>query len=195
MLCSSRVIAQLFPSQNSTTCRSTSGQGRLMATRTVFQTLSVSEPYTGLAECSTVLRSLALLIVLFLYSIPVRAQLQQPFIFTVDPANPLSIAVYARNDLTGMLTPVPGSPFPSKESVNVMTLDFKGRFLFTASFNPSKISMFIVDPNTGPPKSRSLESMQLPNAFSVSFFFGHSYKMRGMGVPNTGYRAGTSLTE
>ncbi len=41
-----------------------------MATRTVFQTLSVSEPYTGLAECSTVLRSLALLIVLFLYSVP-----------------------------------------------------------------------------------------------------------------------------
>src|SRR5258708_12087256 len=30
-----------------------------------------------------------------------------------------------------------------------MTLDFKGRFLFTASFNPSKISMFTVDPNTG----------------------------------------------
>src|SRR5882672_3460385 len=30
-----------------------------------------------------------------------------------------------------------------------MTLDFKGRFLFTASYNPSKISMFVVDPNTG----------------------------------------------
>jgi len=126
-----------------------------MATRSVFQTLSVSEPYTGLAECSTVLRSLALLIVLFPYSIPVRAQLQKPFIF----------AVYTRNDLTGILTPVPGSPFPSKESVNVMTLDFKGRFQFTASFSPSKISMFIVDPNTGAPKSRPLESINYEMLF------------------------------
>jgi hypothetical protein len=120
-----------------------------MATRTVFQTLPPSDPCTARAEYSTALRSLALLIVLFLYSFPARAQLQQPFVFTVNPANPLSIAVYTRNDLTGILTPVPGSPFPSRESVNVMTLDFKGRFLFTASFNPSKISMFVVDPNTG----------------------------------------------
>jgi len=44
---------------------------------------------------------------------------------------------------------VPGSPFPSKEPVNVMSLDFAGRFLFTACNNPSKISMFTVDPNTG----------------------------------------------
>jgi hypothetical protein len=117
-----------------------------MATQTVFQTLPPSDPCTARAEYSTTLRSLALLIVLFLCSIPARAQLQQPFVFTVNPANPLSIAVYTRNDLTGILTPVPGSPFPSKESVNVMTLDFKGRFLFTASFNPSKISMFVVDP-------------------------------------------------
>jgi hypothetical protein len=30
-----------------------------------------------------------------------------------------------------------------------MTLDFTARFLFTATHNPSKISMFTVDPNTG----------------------------------------------
>jgi 6-phosphogluconolactonase (cycloisomerase 2 family) len=30
-----------------------------------------------------------------------------------------------------------------------MTLDFKGRFLFTASYKPSKISMFTMDPNSG----------------------------------------------
>src|SRR6266852_9430335 len=116
-----------------------------MATRSVFHPLAPSASNTGRAECPNVIRSLALLIALFLYSIPARAQLQQPFVFTVNPANPLGIAVYTRNDLTGILTPVPGSPFPSKEPVNVMTLDFKGRFLFTASFNPSKISMFTVD--------------------------------------------------
>src|SRR5258708_14843042 len=130
-------------------CRSTNGQGKLMATRTVFQTLPSSDPCTARAEYSTALRLLALLIVLFLYSFPARAQLQQPFVFTVNPANPLSIAVYTRNDLTGILTPVPGSPFPRRDAVHVMTLDFKGRFLFTASFNPSNISMFVVDPNTG----------------------------------------------
>jgi 6-phosphogluconolactonase (cycloisomerase 2 family) len=70
-------------------------------------------------------------------------------VFAVDPANPRGIAVYTRNDLTGVLTPVPDSPFPSREEVNVMTLDFTAQFLFTATHNPSKISMFTVDPNTG----------------------------------------------
>jgi hypothetical protein len=86
---------------------------------------------------------------LFVCAIPAHAQLQSAFVFAADPANPKSVSVYTRNDVTGILTPVAGSPFPSKEPVNVMTLDFKGRFLFTASYNPSKISMFIVDPNTG----------------------------------------------
>jgi hypothetical protein len=129
--------------------RMTDGQGRLMATQIVFHPLPPGAPQVGRAGRWNVFRSLALLIGLFLCTIPARAQLQQPFVFSADPANPKSVAVYTRNDLTGILTPVPGSPFPSKEPVNVMTLDFKGRFLFTASYNPSKISMFIVDPNTG----------------------------------------------
>src|SRR5260370_32621722 len=101
-----------------------------MATHIVFQPLLPLASYTGRAKCSNVVRSLAFLIALFLHSVPARAQLQQPFVFTVNPVNPLSIAVYTRNDLTGVLTPIPGSPFPSKEPVNVITLDFKGRFLF-----------------------------------------------------------------
>jgi hypothetical protein len=88
----------------------------------------------GRAGCWNVLRSLALVIGLFLCSISTRAQLQQPFAFCGDPANPKGIAVYTRNDLTGVLTPVPGSPFPSREAVNVMTLDFKARFLFAATY-------------------------------------------------------------
>ncbi len=120
-----------------------------MATPIVFHPIPPAAPHVGRAGCWNILRSLALLIGLFLCTIPARAQLQQPFVFSADPANPKSVAVYTRNDLTGILTPVPGSPFPSKEPVNVMTLDFKGRFLFTASYNPSNISMFTVDPNTG----------------------------------------------
>jgi hypothetical protein len=92
---------------------------------------------------------LAAWVTLFLFPVPARAQLQHPFVFAVDPANARSIDVFTRNDLTGVLTPVAGSPFPSKKTVNVMTIDFKGRFLFTASYNPSDVSMFTIDPNTG----------------------------------------------
>src|SRR5258707_11994005 len=127
----------------------THGQGRPMATKIVFHPLLLAAPRVGLLGYLDWLRALAFLIGLAICSISARAQLQQPFVFSANPANPNSVAVFTRNDVTGILTAVPGSPFPSLEPVNVMTLDFKGRFLFTASFNPSKISMFVVDPNTG----------------------------------------------
>ena len=95
-------------------------------------------------------RRLVLLALLFhLSSISAQAQLQQPYVFAGDLTNPNSIDVYTRNDITGVLTPVAGSPFPSKEPVSVLALDFKGRFLFTASSNLNNISMFTVNPDTG----------------------------------------------
>src|SRR5260370_23106925 len=127
----------------------THGQGRPMATKIVFHPLLLAAPRVGLLGYLDWLRAFALLIGLAICSISARAQLQQPFLSSTKPANPKTVAVFTRNDVTGILTPVPGSPFPSLEPVNVMTLDFKGRFLFTASFNPSKISMFTIDPNTG----------------------------------------------
>src|SRR5260370_15502981 len=130
-------------------CRSTKGRGMPMATQVVFHPFVPAVSHKGRAGRWSVPRSVTLLMGLFLCSIPARAQLQPAFVFSANPANPKSVAVYTRNDLTGILTAVPGSPFPSKESVNVMTLDFKWRFLFTASSNPSTISMFSVDPNTG----------------------------------------------
>src|SRR5260370_19801523 len=130
-------------------CRWTNGRVMPMATQVVFRPFVRAVSHKGRAGRWNVLRAVALLIGLFLCSVPARAQLQQAFVFSANPATPKSVAVYTRNDLTGILTPVPGSPFPSKEPVNVMTLDFKGRFLFTASRNPSTISMFSVDPNTG----------------------------------------------
>ncbi len=120
-----------------------------MATKIEVHLHPAAASHIARVGCSNVLRSLVLLITLFLCSIPAHAQLQSAFVFAADPSNPNSIDVYTRNDLTGVLTPVPGSPFPSKEPVNVMTLDFEGRYLFTASRNPSDISMFTIDPNTG----------------------------------------------
>src|SRR5712691_3827223 len=129
--------------------RSTNGRGTPMATKIEVHLYPAAACHIARVGCSIVLRSLVPLIALFLCSIPACAQLQSAFVFAADPAKPNSIDVYTRNDLTGVLTPVPGSPFPSKEPVNVMTLDFEGRYLFTASRNPSNISMFTVDPNTG----------------------------------------------
>ena len=115
--------------------RSTNGQGRHMATKIVFHSFPPPASHGGCGRCWNAFRSLALVIGLFLCSISARAQLQQPFVFAADPANPRGIAVFTRNDLTGVLTPIPGSPFPSREEVNVMTLDFTARFLFTATYN------------------------------------------------------------
>src|SRR5712692_8896134 len=129
--------------------RSTNGRGTPMATKIEVHLHPAAASHIARVGCSKVLRSLVLLIALFLCSIPAHAQLQSAFVFAADPSNPNSIDVYTRNDLTGVLTPVPGSPFPSKEPVNVMTLDFEGRYLFTASRNPIDISMFTIDPNTG----------------------------------------------
>ena len=100
-------------------------------------------PVSDLVRCI-----LALLFLLFC-SISTHAQFQSAVVFAPDPKG---VAVYTRNDVTGILTPVTGSPFPGKQPVNVMTLDFAGRFLFTASntgSTPGSISMFTVDPNTG----------------------------------------------
>ena len=94
-------------------------------------------------------RALAVLLGLFLCSISARAQLQQPFVFAADPFGPgPGILVYTRNDASGVFTPVPGSPFPSRAPVNSLALDFKGRFLFVAT-SQNNIEMYTIDPNTG----------------------------------------------
>jgi hypothetical protein len=70
-----------------------------------------------------------------------RAQLQQPLIFSPGGA------VAVRNDQTGALTPVSGSPFPSATQ-SPFTLDVQGRFLFAPGNN--SIHMFqITDSTTG----------------------------------------------
>lgn len=70
----------------------------------------------------------------------VQAQLQQPFVFSSGGA------VALRNDQTGALTPVSGSPFPV--SGGTITLDVKGRFLFVPALN--SIHMYeITDSSTG----------------------------------------------
>jgi hypothetical protein len=106
------------------------------------------------------LRFLFLLSVLLTCSLSARAQFQAAFVFASDPNG---VAVYTRNDVTGILTPVADSPFASKEAVSSMTLDFRGRYLFTANRTNSKISMFTIDPNTG-------ALQEVPNSPFASLF-------------------------
>jgi len=92
---------------------------------------------------------LSALLALSFFSVPACAQLQQPFVFASNPNGPgPGILVWTRNDVSGALTPVAGSPFPSREPVSGLTLDFKGRFLFVAT-SLDHIEMYTVDSNTG----------------------------------------------
>ena len=70
---------------------------------------------------------------------PGFAQFQQPFVFAGGGV------VFSRNDQTGLLTPVPGSPFATVHDPSV--IDVQGRFLFGLGQN--SIRMFTVDAAKG----------------------------------------------
>ncbi|HZC65258.1 MAG TPA: choice-of-anchor D domain-containing protein [Candidatus Dormibacteraeota bacterium] len=73
-------------------------------------------------------------------AVPASAQFQQPFVFSSGGA------VVVRNDQTGALTPVSGSPFPATNQT--LTLDVQGRYLFGIGVN--SIHMYaIIDSDTG----------------------------------------------
>jgi hypothetical protein len=131
-----------------------------MAMQTFSQSRSRVVSPARLPGYATTIRFLFLLSAVLLCSLSARAQFQAAFVFASDPNG---VAVYTRNDVTGVLTPVAGSPFASKESVSSMTLDFRGRYLFTANRTNSKISMFTIDPNSG-------ALQEVPNSPFASLF-------------------------
>ena len=87
---------------------------------------------------SNALRSLLFAGVILASAIPASGQFQQPFVFST------SGAVMTRNDQTGVLTTVPGSPYAAAD---FQTLDVQGRFLFGLGTN--SISMYQVNSTTG----------------------------------------------
>ena len=68
-----------------------------------------------------------------------RAQFQQPYVFAGGGV------VFTRNDQTGVLTSVPGSPFSATHDPSA--IDVQGRFLF--GVGPNSIRMFTVNASTG----------------------------------------------
>jgi hypothetical protein len=76
-----------------------------MATANEIHPLAWLARYTRSPRHSNALRHTVLFVLLLLCSIPVCAQYQQPFVFSTAGA------VMTRNDQTGVLTPVAGSPF------------------------------------------------------------------------------------
>ena len=84
------------------------------------------------------LRSLVPLCAILICSNLAQAQFQQPFVFSSGGA------VMTRNDQTGVLTPVSGSPFAP---ASFQALDVQGRFLFGVGTN--SIHMYQVNSTTG----------------------------------------------
>jgi hypothetical protein len=83
-----------------------------------------------LAVFARIKRALSFFCAVLACSSSLRAQFQSAFVFAADS---VGVAVYTRNDVMGLLTPVVGSPFPSREAVTSIALDFTGRYLFTAN--------------------------------------------------------------
>jgi hypothetical protein len=124
------------------------GRGTSAAPRTISIPPSREASFALVPSLAVALRFLLLVCAIFACSIPAHAQFQQPFVFAASPGPLPGILVYTRNDASGVLTPVPGSPFPSRAPVNGLALDFKGRFLFVAT-SARNIEVFTIDPNTG----------------------------------------------
>jgi hypothetical protein len=89
-------------------------------------------------ERSNALRALLFAGVILAAAFPAFAQFQQPFVFST------SGAVMTRNDQTGVLTTVAGSPY---SAADFQTLDVQGRFLFGLGTN--SIRMYQVNSTTG----------------------------------------------
>src|SRR5262249_48452126 len=97
-------------------------------------------PRAGIGRWKYLPKALALSLLNFFCSILVQPQFPTPLVFSSGGA------VVLRNDQTGALTPVPGSPFAA--AGQKLTLDVQGRFLFCTGNN--SIHMFqILDATTG----------------------------------------------
>ena len=59
-----------------------------------------------------------------------------------------TISAYAINAASGALTPIAGSPFPSKRAEG-LAVNPGGQFLYAANFDSTGVSAYIIDKNTG----------------------------------------------
>jgi hypothetical protein len=127
------------------------GCGIFVAPQTVPIPYSRGASLVSFWSFAAALRFFLLVCAIFAFCTPAHAQFQQPFVFSAS-AGPggagSGISVFTRNDITGVLAPVPGSPFLSRAPVNELALDFKGRFLFVGT-SANNIEMYTIDPNTG----------------------------------------------
>jgi 6-phosphogluconolactonase len=63
-----------------------------------------------------------------------------------------SVSAYAINDKTGVLTPVPGSPFGTGGKATFLTVDPTGHFIYVTDFESSidaNVAGFSINRNTG----------------------------------------------
>jgi hypothetical protein len=111
-----------------------------MAQTREFPAYSHRVPSSHKTNYLKILIILATLVLLVLKIPAAHAQLQQPLVFSSAGA------VASRNDQTGLLTPVAGSPFTAANQA--LAIDVQGRYLF--AIGTSSIHMYeITNPTTG----------------------------------------------
>lgn len=115
-----------------------SGRGKSVARQMTRRLCLCAETCARSTGRSNAVRAVLFLSVILAAGLPASAQFQQPFVFST------SGAVMTRNDQTGVLTTVAGSPYAAAD---FQTLDVQGRFLFGLGTN--SISMYQVNSTTG----------------------------------------------
>jgi len=106
------------------------------------QSVSIS-----IARASAVVVFLSLLVAL-LAAAPISAQTTLPFVFSGATLNGgPAIAVFTRDDTTGVLTPVPNSPFAVRDAPTFFAMDVQARFLFAGC--GLRVCMYQLNKDTG----------------------------------------------
>ncbi len=70
------------------------------------------------------------------------------FVYTAN-VNANTISAYSVDTSTGLLTPIPGSPFPAGANPFFVAVHPSGDFLYADNVNGENVSAYAVDSNTG----------------------------------------------
>lgn len=131
------------------------------------------------------------LVVFILGSVLCGAAAQTTCVY-VGNFNDNTVSGYAANHLTGVLTPVPGSPFATGAKPIAGSLDQQCRFVYIANEISSNVTGYTVDANTGgtaPIAGSPFATGALPNHSALDRFGKFLY------VPNQGLNdVGTTLS-
>src|SRR5947209_7726090 len=96
------------------------------------------------------LRILAFSVLLYLFAPPpAHTQSPSPYLFASIPGGPPSHVAAFSVDPSGILTAVPGSPFPESQEGGLIAVDPLNQFVFILNSNSNNVSVLSIDAATG----------------------------------------------